>query len=472
VSDSDLCFMTARQLASAYRRKKLSPVEVVDAVLARIERLNPKLNAFCLVRAEEARREAKRAEHTFRRRRKSIEPMCGIPVSIKDLAFTKGIRTTGGSRIFENFVPEQDEASVARLRAAGAIIVGKTNTPEFGFVAVTHSPLLGITRNPWDLDKTPGGSSGGAASATAAGLAPLALGSDGGGSIRIPAAFSGVFGLKPSYGRVPHLPGFLGWETLAHTGPITRTVGDAAFMMDVMAGSDDIDRYSLPPLSNTFSGSIRGSLKGTKVAWSPDLGYATVDPEVLEITADAALAFKKAGCRVKEHDPALESPEGILGILVASDFYASLGDELDKWRDKMDPNLVTLTELGKQISAKDYVQATFKRQEFHVEVIKTFEQFDFLLTPTTASPPFDVGKMAPETVAGERLPSTIGWMPFTYPFNLTGQPAASVPCGFTKGGLPVGLQIVGRKHDDVGVLRMAAAFERLRPWDDKKPPLD
>ena len=471
MSDIDLCFMTARQLASAYRRRKLSPVEVVKAILARIEELNPKLNSFCLVRAQEARKEAKKAEQAFRRRGK-VGPLCGVPVSIKDLIFTKGICTTGGSRIFESFVPDEDEMSVARMREAGAIIVGKTNTPEFGYIAVTHNPLFGITRNPWDLDKTAGGSSGGAAAATAAGLCPLALGSDGGGSIRIPASFSGVFGFKASFGRVPHLPGFQGWETLSHTGPLTRTVGDAALMMDIIAGPDDFDRHSLPEIGATYSGSMRGSLKGTKVAWSSDLGYATVDPEVLEITADAALALKKTGCRVKEYDPGLDCPEDILGTLVVSDFYAALGDQLEEWRDKIDPPLARLIEMGKQVSAKDYVQATFKRQEFHVEVQKIFEQYDFLLTPTTAVPAFEAGKMAPETVAGKRLASTIGWMPFTYPFNLTGQPAASVPCGFTKDGLPVGLQIVGRRQDDVGVLRMAAAFEKLRPWADEKPPLD
>jgi len=464
--------MTARQLASAYRRKKLSPVEVVDAVLERIERLNPKLNAFCLIRAQEARREAKRAETVFKRRRNNIEPMCGIPVSIKDLIFTKGIRTTGGSRIFENFVPDQDEAPVARLREAGAIIVGKTNTPEFGYLAVTHNPLFGITRNPWDLDRTSGGSSGGAAAATAAGLCPLSLGSDGGGSIRIPASLCGVFGFKASFGRVPHQPGFPGWETLSHTGPITRTVADAAFMMDVIAGPDDFDRHSLPDIENTYSGSMRGSLKGTKVAWSPDLGYATVEPEVLEITGRAVRAFREVGCRVKEYAPDFGSPEQIFAPMVFAEFGAALGDKLDEWSDKIDPPLAILVERGKQISAADYVRATFARQEFHAQVQKIFEKFEFLLTPTLAAPAFEAGKMAPDKVAGKRLASAIGWMPFTYPFNLTGQPAASVPCGFTQDGLPVGLQIVGRRHDDIGVLRMAAAFERIRPWADKKPQLD
>jgi aspartyl-tRNA(Asn)/glutamyl-tRNA(Gln) amidotransferase subunit A len=470
MSDTELCFKNAKTLASAYRRKKLSPVEVIDAVLARIERLNPRLNAFCLLLPEQARKEARKAELAFRRNKK-VGPLCGIPVSIKDLIFTKGIRTTGGSRIYENFVPDEDEASVARLRAAGAIIVGKTNTPELGYMGVTHNPLFGITRNPWNLDKTAGGSSGGAAAAVAAGLCPLTLGSDGGGSIRIPASFSGIFGFKPSYGRVPHQPGFPGWETLSHTGPMTRTVADAALMMDVIAGPHDADRNSVPSIANTYSGALKGNLKGTKIAWSADLGYATIEPEIREITSKAALAFRKVGCRIKEYNPALNCPEEIFTTMVFCEYGASLGKYLDKWRDKMDPPLVKLVEMGNKFSAKDYVQATFQRQKFYEKVQKIFEKYDFLLTPTLGVPAFTASKMAPELVAGKKL-SPIGWMPFTYPFNLTGQPAASVPCGFTKDGLPVGLQIVGRRYDDVGVLRLAAAFEKLRPWTENKPPME
>ncbi len=470
MSDIELCYLSARKLASAYRRGKLSPVEVVDAILARIEKLNPKLNAFCLLLPEEARREAKKAEAAFRRKKK-VGPLHGIPVSIKDLIFTKGIRTTGGSKMLEQFVPDEDETSVARLRAAGAIIVGKTNTPEFGHKGVTDNPLFGITRNPWNLDTTAGGSSGGAAAAVAAGLCPLALGNDGGGSVRIPSSLCGIFGLKPSFGRIPRYPAFLGWETLSHTGPMTRTVADAALMMDVVAGPDDGDRYSLPPNSGTYSGALRGSLKGTRVAWSADLGYATVEPEVLEITSEAAKAFRKARCKVEELNPGLDCPEEDFSTMVMCEYQAALGEYLDEWRDKMDPSLAILIELGKGFSAKDYVRATFRRQDFHVMVQKIFERYDFLLTPTIAVPAFGVGKVAPDEVAGKRL-SPLAWMPFTYPFNMTGQPAASVPCGFTREGLPVGLQIVGRRHDDAGVLRMAAAFEKLRPWTDARPPVD
>ncbi|RJP25373.1 MAG: amidase [Candidatus Abyssobacteria bacterium SURF_5] len=465
--ENDLCRLTARQLLSAYRRRKLSPVEVVEAVLQRITLDGPKLNAFCTLLPDEARKQARKAEKAYLKKQ-DAPPLLGVPVSIKDLIFTKGVRTTGGSRLFENFVPDEDEPAVARLRAAGAVIIGKTNTPEFGYKAATDNPLFGITRNPWNTDKTPGGSSGGAAASVAAGMCPIALGSDGGGSIRIPSALCGVFGLKPSFGRVPRYPSFPGWETLAHTGPITRTVADAALVMDIIAGPDERDRSSLPPISGAFSRSLSGAVKGTKIAWSPTLGYATVEPEILKITGEAAKLFRRAGCRVEEINPALENPEAELSIFVMADFQAAIGDSLEDNREKMDPRLVTLVEMGKNISAKEYVQASFRRQVFHERVQKIFEKYDFLLTPTTAVAAFQAGKMAPETVAGQRL-SPLAWMPFTYPFNFTGQPAASVPCGFTEDHLPVGLQIVGRRHDDAGVLRLSAVFEKLYPWPDFVP---
>jgi aspartyl-tRNA(Asn)/glutamyl-tRNA(Gln) amidotransferase subunit A len=466
---NDPCLLSAKQLVSAYQRRKLSPVEVIEAVLDRIKLYDRKLNAFCTLLPDEAQKQARKAEKVYAKNQ-NAPPLLGVPVSVKDLIFTKGIRTTGGSRLFENFVPDDDEPAVARLRAAGAIIIGKTNTPEFGYKAVTDNPLFGISRNPWNPEMTPGGSSGGAAASVAAGFCPLALGSDGGGSIRIPGALCGVFGFKPSFGRVPRYPSFPGWETLAHTGPITRTTADAALMMDIIAGPDSRDRYSLPSSSRSYSGSIRNPLKRIKIAWSPTLGYATVEPEVLKLTAAGAMSFRKAGCKVEEIDPGWVNPEPDFVTFVVSDFQAALGDHLEEAREKMDPRLVTLVEMGQNVSAKQYVQASFRRQAFHERVQKLFEKYDFLLTPTTATPAFQAGKMAPETVAGQRL-SPLAWMPFTYPFNLTGQPAASVPCGFTESGLPVGLQIVGRRLDDAGVLQLSSVFEKLNPWSDFAPAL-
>lgn len=469
MNDAGICYLSARELLSAYRRRKLSPVEVVDAVFERIEQLNPRLNAFCTLLPEEARRQARKAERAYSGEKDSA-PLLGVPVSIKDLIFTRGIRTTGGSRLYEDFVPDEDEPAVARLKAAGAIIIGKTTTPEFGYKAVTDSPLLGITRNPWNPEKTPGGSSGGAAASVAAGMGPIAIGSDGGGSIRIPGALCGVFGFKPSFGRVPRYPSFPGWETLAHTGPITRTVADAALVMDVIAGPDSRDRYSLPPAKRAYLGGLKNSVKGAKIAWSPTLGYATVDAEVLQLTEKAAKSFSRLGCKVREIDSHLENPEPDFVTFVVADFYAALGGFLEGSREKIDPRLATLAEMGKDISAQEYVLASFRRQVFHEKVQEIFEKYDFLLTPTTAAPAFQAGKMAPETVAGKRLASPLGWMPFTYPFNLTGQPAASVPCGLTRDCLPVGLQIVGRQLDDAGVLRLSAAYERLFPFSEFIPP--
>jgi len=320
---SDPCFLSAKQLVSGYRRRKLSPVEVIDAVLDRIRLYDRKLNAFCLLLPDEARKEARRAEKIYAKDQ-DASSLLGVPVSIKDLIFTKGIRTTGGSRLFEELVPEEDEPAVARLRAAGAIIIGKTNTPEFGYKAVTDNPLFGISRNPWNPEMTPGGSSGGAAASVAAGFCPLALGSDGGGSIRIPGALCGVFGLKPSFGRVPRYPSFPGWETLAHTGPITRTVADAALMMDIIAGPDDRDRYSLPSSGRSYTSSIRSRLKKIRIAWSPSLGYATVEPEVLKLTAAGAMSFRNAGCKVEEIDPGWENPEPDFVTFVVSECQAAL----------------------------------------------------------------------------------------------------------------------------------------------------
>ncbi|MEK7220064.1 MAG: amidase family protein, partial [candidate division NC10 bacterium] len=294
----DLASMPASELSAAIRAKRVSPVEVVEAVLDRIERLNPRLNAYCTVTAESARREAAAAEAAVMRG-DALGPLHGVPVSVKDLVITRGVRTTFGSRIYENNVPQEDAPLVERLKAAGAILVGKTTTPEFGWKGVTDSPLLGITRNPWNPERTPGGSSGGAGAAVAAGLAPLAVGTDGGGSIRIPGSFCGVFGLKPTYGVIPVYPASA-TGTLSHAGPMTRTVRDAALMLQVMAGPDDRDPLSFPLEGMDFVAGLEGEIHGLRVAWSPTLGYAVVDPEVRLVTEAAAKRFSDLGCRVEE----------------------------------------------------------------------------------------------------------------------------------------------------------------------------
>jgi aspartyl-tRNA(Asn)/glutamyl-tRNA(Gln) amidotransferase subunit A len=470
MATADLPWRSAQELAALIRAKQVSPVEVVEALLARIERLNSALNCYATVTAEEARDAAVAAEVEVVTG-ETLGPLHGVPVSIKDLLFTRRVLTTGGSRLFADHVPEEDSVCVERLKGAGAIIVGKTTTPEFGHKAVTDSPLLGITRNPWNPALTPGGSSGGAGAAVAAGLGPLAVGTDGGGSIRIPAAFCGIYGLKPSFGRVPQFPGFPGWETLSHTGPLTRTVRDAALMLDVIAGPDDRDRHSLPAAGRSYLEACEGGIAGLSVAWSPDLGYARLDPEVAELCAAAAERFESFGGHVEVVSPSWEDPEEIFRVMVGAETWSAWGDRLEADGEKMDRSLRALMKFGAGVTAEQYLRAMRRRQDLWTEVQRFLARFDLLITPTVAVPPFEVGRPGLNEVNGQPS-SPLGWTPFCFPFNLTGQPAATVPVGFTRAGLPVGLQIVGRRHADHTVLAASAAFEAAQPWADRRPPVD
>lgn len=466
VTVDDFAFMSATDLAAAIRTRRVSPVEVVEAVLRRIERLNGTLNAYCTVTADSARRVAQAAEIAVMHG-DPLGPLHGVPVSVKDLVITRSVRTTFGSRIYETNVPEEDAPLVERLKAAGAILMGKTTTPEFGWKGVTDSPLWGVSRNPWNLERTPGGSSGGAGAAVAAGLAPLAVGTDGGGSIRIPASFCGVFGLKPTFGVIPVYPASA-TGTLSHPGPMTRTVLDAGLMLQVMAGPDDRDPLSFPSRGTEFLAGLEHGVRGLRVAWSPTLGYAVVDPEVRTLTEAAAKRFEELGCRVQEVDKVFDDPDPIWAPLFYAGIAGRLVGLLDEWRDRMDPGLVQVVEEGRRISAVQLGQAISARAAFYEAVRKFFVHFDLLLTPTLAVPPFAAGVERPPAGPGS---SRLAWVAFTYPFNLTGQPAATVPCGFTRDGLPVGLQIVGRRLDDATVLRAAAAYEAAAPWADRRPPL-
>jgi aspartyl-tRNA(Asn)/glutamyl-tRNA(Gln) amidotransferase subunit A len=466
---SDLHWKSGLELAQLIRRKELSPVELVEAVLARVTTLNARLGAFCLVTPDVARAAAREAEIAVMKA-EPLGPLHGVPFSAKDVLYTKGVRTTGGSRLFADLVPEHDVIPVGRLRASGGVMLGKTNTSEFGHKAITENPSFGVTRNPWNTELTPGGSSGGAASAVAAGLGPLALGTDGGGSVRLPASFCGVYGIKPSWGRVPQYPGFPGWERLSHVGPITRSVRDAAAMLDVIAGADDRDRDSLPTEAGTYVEACDDGIKGLHVAWTPDLGYARVDPRVLAVCEEAAADFDGLGCHVEVVNPGWENPEADFSTIVAAQFYAAWGDRLASSESQLDPTLVKLIYLGESVSARDYLRAWARVEAYWIEVRAFLERFDLLLTPTVAVPPFAAGDRTPRDVDGERV-SALGFMPFTYPFNLTGQPAASVPAGFTEQGAPVGLQIIGQRLADRTVLAASAAFEALRPWSDRRPSL-
>jgi len=465
ISD-DLCFAPAVELAGLIRSRSVSVVEVIDTFLDRIDRINPRLNAYVTVTAEAARDAARQADRTLQAGN-APGPLHGVPVAIKDLIYTAQIRTTAGSLIYRDFVPEQDAIVVARLKAAGAIIIGKTNTPEFGFKSTTENLVCGVTRNPWDLDKTAGGSSGGAGAATAAGIAPLSIGTDGGGSIRTPSSFCGIYGLKPTFGRVPSGPGFGGGRTISHTGPMTRTVADAAALMDIIAKPHERDRHSIPASDVSFSTAITQDPGPLRVGWSPDLGYAPVDPQVAAVTREAMAGFGEIGWPVDESDPEFSDPNEFFNTIIRAENYVATKELLRAHSDQLDPGLREFTENGANISAFDYLSANQLRDDLYSSIARYFENHDLLVTPTLAVPPFAIGTR-PDKIASRDIHG-MSWVAFTYPFNLSGNPAASVPCGFTRDGLPIGLQIVGARGADALVLQASAAFERARPWAQHRP---
>jgi Asp-tRNA(Asn)/Glu-tRNA(Gln) amidotransferase A subunit family amidase len=469
---SEICWMSATELLSAYKKRKLSPVEVVKTLLARIDEINPKLNAIVTRTDEMALSAAKDSETAFQKGKP--RPLEGVPLPIKDNVFTRGVRTTFGSKLYENFIPDGDAVLVERLKHAGAVILGKTNLPEFGLVGITDNLVFGKTVNPWNLKRTSGGSSGGAAAAVAAGLCPVAHGNDGGGSIRIPSSFCGVFGLKPSFGRVPIYPHLPGWETLNHEGVISRTVEDNALVLDIMTGPSLFDQASLPQYPGKFRKDMKGDVKGLRLAFSSDLGGGfPVDGQVLEISRKAAFSFKELGCTVEEIKPGWMNMEPDFLVTLLSETLTAHENELDKYKEIVFPPYVPFLDFASAYSNRDVVRVQFDRYKFNEQVSQVFEKYDFVLTPTLATAAFeagDMGPLAPAKINGhDATPSS--WVCFTYPFNFTGQPAASVPCGFNSEGLPVGLQIVGRRLDEAGVLRAAAAFEKAYPWRDKKPPI-
>jgi aspartyl-tRNA(Asn)/glutamyl-tRNA(Gln) amidotransferase subunit A len=472
VDAADLCFTPAVELAALIRRRALSPVEITRAVLERIERMNPRLGAYVLVHAERALTDARAAEHAVMAGG-PLGPLHGIPVSIKDNLWTAGERTTFGSRLLAEFVAPEDAPSVAGLRAADAIFVGRTNLPEFAWRGPTDNALFGESRNPWDLTRTPGGSTGGGAAAVAAGLAPLALGSDGAGSIRIPASFCGLVGLKPTFGRVPMHPAAGGNELVAHVCPLARTVRDVANMMNAIARHDRRDQFALPDDGTDYLTACSEPLAVTRggapvrVAWSADLGFAPVEPETRKIAEAAARAFAEIGLEVEEASPDLGDPGVILKTLYGGAQAGAHAARSPEQKAQMDPELVQYAEASAAMSVVEYVRGVAARQALVDTLRRFFERYDLLLTPTLCLPAFPLGLVGPREVAG-RAVTHLGWT-LCYPFNYSGQPAVSVPAGWTARGLPVGLQIVGRRLEDALVLRAAAAFEALRPWATRRP---
>ncbi len=471
MTDRDLCFTPATELVALYRRRTVSPLEVTKAVLARIERVNPTLNAYCTVAADQALRAARAATAALSRRGR-VGALHGVPVSIKDLTPTKGIRTTWGSRIHEHDVPDADALIVERLRAAGAVVIGKTNTPEFGAGANTFNAVFGATRNPWNPALTCGGSTGGGAVALATGMGQLAQGSDLGGSLRIPASFCGVVGLRPSPGLVPVHPTDLAWDTYSVQGPMARTVADVALMLGAIAGPDARAPISYPVDVGSFGAAVRRpSVRGLRIAWSPDLGVTPVDAEIERVVSDATRVFGGLGARVQRAQPDFDGLLETVMVSRGARMAAVHAEKLPKWRDVMQPNLVANIEQGLALTAAEIGHAERMRTALWQRARQFFDRFDLLLTPTTPIPPFPVETTHPTEINGKPMASYIQWVLLTYAFSVLGVPAMSVPCGFTRAGLPVGLQIVGRGRDEPSVFRAAAAFERARPWAAARPPL-
>lgn len=463
----ELIFTPATDLARMIREKAVSPLEVMRETIARAEALNPQLNAICTPTFDAAMEAAAQAEEAVMRGR-PLGTLHGVPTTIKDLALTRGVRTMSGSHIHRDRIPDLDHLHVERLRAAGAISIGKTTVSEFGWSGVSNSPLTGITHNPWKHGMNAGASSAGAGVCAAAGIGPIHQGSDGAGSIRMPAGFCGVYGIKPSHGRVPY------WPTpanglISHVGPLTRTVGDAALMLQAMAGPDDRDMTSLESPPQDFVGRLDEGIAGLRVAFSPDLGYLKVDAEVAGPVRNAVEAFEGLGCKVEEIKPGWDNPIEMEHLHFAANFTSRLGPLLDEWEDRMDPGLVALVKHGMKFSAAEYCRLDEKRLALYDKVRTLFDRYDLLLTPTLSVAAFPADRLIP--AHWEQHPwDWLRWAGFSYPFNLSWMPAATCPCGFTPAGLPVGLQIVAGRHRDLRVLQASRAFERIRPWAQHRPP--
>jgi len=473
----ELCDLDAITIARLVREKQISPVEVTEAHLARMDALEPKLHAFCTPTPDLARTAAREIERRIMAG-ETVGALAGVPIGIKDLVCTKGIRTVSGSFAYLDYIPDEDDIVVERLKKADSVILGKTNVPEFGYSGVGHNPVFETTRNPWNLDMTPGGSSAGSGAAVASGMCPFAIGSDGGGSVRIPAAHCGIFGMKASMGRVPlypgtkdeRFPGVSSWESLEHIGPMSRTVADSALMLSVIgSGPDPRDRHTLPGPEFDWMACLAGDLKGKRVALSLDWGYAAVDPRVRAIVGDAARVFERdLGCIVEEAHPGWPDPyQAFWGLVALESDLAGMRDLGDKYADRMTPHLLDF--IRRPWTAEEFTSAVVARKAVNNKMWRLMQHYDLLLTPTLAVPPFPVHVQGPEKIDG-RIVAPFQWLAFTFPINMTGQPAATVPAGWTEDGLPVGLQIVGRHLDDPLVLRASAAFEAAQPWRQRRPP--
>ncbi|RVT98607.1 amidase [Rhodovarius crocodyli] len=466
----EIGYLGVTELHALYKARKLSPVEVAQAVLARIERIEPNVNAMMRLTPEHALEAARRSEAVFRQC-DTPRLLEGIPVTIKDLQHTKGVQTDFSTVIMQGTIPDVDAPCVSRLLSAGGMMMGKTTSAaEWGWKGVSQAPISGITHNPWGKGLNAGASSSGAGVAAACGYGPLHQGGDGAGSIRMPAHFSGVYGLKPTHGRVPNWP-VSNNENATHMGPLTRTVEDAALMTQAMAGPHPWDFTSLEAPPQDYASQLRAAtMKGKRIAYSRDLGHARVDPEIAEAVEKAVKVFEEMGAIIEEVTPAW----GPLGPELARFFwpatFSSRIESLPEFESGMDPGFVAMIKFASGFTTPQFMQMRSRRFAYIQQIHEFMEGYDFLLTPAVSVAAFPADRLQPAHWPQHEW-DWLMWAEFSYPFNWSGSPAASVPCGFTPAGLPVGLQIVGRRFDDLGVLQASAAFEEARPWADKRPPL-
>jgi amidase len=465
----ELCFLSATELARLIRERKVSAVEVMRAHLQQIERVNPTVNAIVTLVPERALAAAGDIDKRLASG-EAVGPLAGLPVVHKDLVPTKGIRTTFGSPIYRDHLPEVDAIVVERLRSAGAVTLGKSNTPEFGAGSQTFNSVFGATRNPYDLSRTCGGSSGGAAVALACGMVPIADGSDLGGSLRNPASFCNVVGLRPSAGRVPNWPALSGWFSLSVLGPMARTARDAALLLSAMAGPDPRSPICIEEPGQRFAAPLERDLRGTRIAWCRDFGGLPFEPEVLRITEAARIVFEKLGCEVEEATPDFRDADEIFQVMRAWSFELSYGGLLQSHREQLKDTVVWNIEEGARLTGPQVAAAERKRTELFHRMRQFMDNHDFLVAPVVQVLPFDLSQPYVTEIGGVKLPTYIDWMKSCFWISVTGQPAASVPVGFSNNGLPVGIQIVGRYRDDFGVLQLAHAFEQVAPYAKRRPP--
>ena len=459
MSNSEICFLTAVELSRRLRARELSARDVMAAHLARIEWINPKVNAIVTLLAEQGTELAAAADERLARG-EDVGLLHGLPIAHKDLVATKNIRTTFGSPIYRHHVPERDELIVQRLKNAGAITIGKTNTPEFGAGSHTYNEVFGETLNPYDTSKTCGGSSGGAAVALACGMLPLADGSDMGGSLRNPANFCNVVGFRTSPGRVPIWPAEVGWFPISVQGPMARTVEDAALMLAAIAGPDPRSPIAIAEPGDLFASSLQRDFRGVKISWSRDFGGLPVDPNVSAVIDSQRGTFASLGCQLVDGEPDFRDADEIFKVWRAWRFELKFSQLIETHHDQIKETIIWNAEEGQKLSGPQLARAEAKRTALYHRVREFMDEYEFMIYPVSQVPPFDIQQRYVEEINGQRLDTYIDWMKSCYYITVTGLPAISVPCGFTDGGLPVGVQIVGRHHDDLGVLQLAYAFQQ------------